>query len=58
MLPVASSSNKTPTHPYLWDSTTLNQMEGKICDNYFDIIIKQMLLYYNLYTNKKLYYYT
>nr|XP_012134687.1 PREDICTED: uncharacterized protein KIAA1109 isoform X12 [Megachile rotundata] len=28
--PVASSSNKTPTHPYLWDSTTLNQMEGEI----------------------------
>ncbi|XP_043249927.1 transmembrane protein KIAA1109 isoform X1 [Colletes gigas] len=27
--PVASSSNKTPTHPYLWDSATLNQMEGE-----------------------------
>lgn len=31
--PVASSSNKTPTHPYLWDSATLTQMEGKICDD-------------------------
>ncbi|XP_076663219.1 transmembrane protein KIAA1109 homolog tweek isoform X13 [Andrena cerasifolii] len=27
--PVASSSNKTPTHPYLWDSATLTQMEGE-----------------------------
>lgn len=28
--PVANSSNKTPTHPYLWDSTTINHMEGRI----------------------------
>nr|XP_034186923.1 transmembrane protein KIAA1109 isoform X7 [Osmia lignaria] len=28
--PVASSSNKTPTHPYIWDSSTLNQMEGEV----------------------------
>ncbi|XP_076753670.1 transmembrane protein KIAA1109 homolog tweek isoform X3 [Xylocopa sonorina] len=27
--PVANSSNKTPTHPYLWDSTTINCMEGE-----------------------------
>ncbi|KAK2588447.1 hypothetical protein KPH14_004440 [Odynerus spinipes] len=27
--PIAGSSNKTPTHPYLWDSTSLNQMEGE-----------------------------
>ncbi|KAG7214078.1 hypothetical protein KM043_001440 [Ampulex compressa] len=27
--PIAGSSNKTPTHPYIWDSTTLNQMEGE-----------------------------
>ncbi|XP_006618311.1 transmembrane protein KIAA1109 isoform X10 [Apis dorsata] len=27
--PVANSSNKTPTHPYLWDSTTINHMEGE-----------------------------
>lgn len=25
--PVANSCNKTPTHPYLWDSTTINLME-------------------------------
>jgi len=28
--PVASSSNKTPTHPYLWDNISLNQMEGTV----------------------------
>lgn len=28
--PVASSSNKTPTHPYSWDDTSLNQTEGMI----------------------------
>ncbi|XP_076277867.1 transmembrane protein KIAA1109 homolog tweek isoform X7 [Lasioglossum baleicum] len=27
--PTASSSNKTPTHPYLWDSATISQMEGE-----------------------------
>ncbi|XP_048267008.1 transmembrane protein KIAA1109 homolog isoform X2 [Bombus terrestris] len=27
--PVANSSNKTPTHPYLWDNTTINHMEGE-----------------------------
>ncbi|XP_020299521.1 uncharacterized protein KIAA1109 isoform X8 [Pseudomyrmex gracilis] len=27
--PVASSSNKTPTHPYLWDDKSLNQTEGE-----------------------------
>lgn len=27
--PMASSSNKTPTHPYLWDSATLIQSEGE-----------------------------
>ncbi|KAH0953833.1 hypothetical protein HN011_011903 [Eciton burchellii] len=27
--PVASSSNKTPTHPYLWDDISLNQTEGE-----------------------------
>ncbi|XP_024891805.1 uncharacterized protein KIAA1109-like isoform X13 [Temnothorax curvispinosus] len=27
--PVASSSNKTPTHPYLWDDISLNQREGE-----------------------------
>ncbi|XP_014476117.1 PREDICTED: uncharacterized protein KIAA1109 isoform X1 [Dinoponera quadriceps] len=27
--PVASSSNKTPTHPYLWDDASLNQTEGE-----------------------------
>ncbi|XP_026670200.1 transmembrane protein KIAA1109, partial [Ceratina calcarata] len=27
--PVANSSNKTPTHPYLWDSSTINHMEGE-----------------------------
>lgn len=27
--PVAGSSNKTPTHPYLWDTATISQMEGK-----------------------------
>ncbi|XP_061939071.1 bridge-like lipid transfer protein family member 1 isoform X15 [Apis cerana] len=27
--PIANSSNKTPTHPYLWDSTTINHMEGE-----------------------------
>ncbi|XP_012263790.2 transmembrane protein KIAA1109 homolog isoform X5 [Athalia rosae] len=26
--PTAGSSNKTPTHPYLWDSSTLIQSEG------------------------------
>lgn len=26
--PTASSSNKTPTHPYLWDSSALIQSEG------------------------------
>ncbi|OAD56139.1 hypothetical protein WN48_04013 [Eufriesea mexicana] len=27
--PVANSTNETPTHPYLWDSTTINHMEGE-----------------------------
>ncbi|XP_035723534.1 transmembrane protein KIAA1109-like isoform X4 [Vespa mandarinia] len=27
--PIAGSSNKTPTHPYSWDNTALNQMEGE-----------------------------
>nr|XP_033335326.1 transmembrane protein KIAA1109 homolog isoform X11 [Megalopta genalis] len=27
--PTAGSSNKTPTHPYLWDSATISQMEGE-----------------------------
>nr|XP_031841602.1 transmembrane protein KIAA1109 isoform X3 [Nomia melanderi] len=27
--PTAGSSNKTPTHPYLWDSSTISQMEGE-----------------------------
>lgn len=34
--PKASSSNKTPTHPYLWDNSALIQSEGiKIKNNFF-----------------------
>jgi hypothetical protein len=39
--PKASSSNKTPTHPYLWDNSTLIQSEGN------DLLI------YSLYTISK-----
>lgn len=28
--PIAGSSNKTPTHPYLWDDISLNRTEGTI----------------------------
>ncbi|XP_057320080.1 bridge-like lipid transfer protein family member 1 isoform X4 [Microplitis mediator] len=31
--PMASSSNKTPTHPYLWDNSTLIQSEGEDDNN-------------------------
>lgn len=34
--PTASSSNKTPTHPYLWDNATLIQSEGSFGNCRFD----------------------
>lgn len=34
--PKASSSNRTPTHPYIWDSSTLIQSEGKIYFGFLD----------------------
>ena len=30
--PMAGSSNKTPTHPYLWDNSVLIQSEGNILE--------------------------
>jgi hypothetical protein len=39
--PVASSSNKTPTHPYLWDDISLNQTEGMLFKRLFFWIISR-----------------